>query len=220
MNKTLTRPFEIKEHSEDGVFTGYGSVFHVEDSYKEVVFPGAFQASIDKHKEKGTAPVLLWQHNSDEPIGVWDEVKEDDHGLLMTGRFALETQRGKEAHALLKMGAIRGLSIGYRVPKGGSDYDKETDTTQLKQINLWETSLVTFPATPDAVVTEVRSALESGIYPSIREFEKLMQDAGFSRNDARMILNDGYKHLLTQDADGLLAVINFSQRLQEATNGN
>lgn len=213
MNKALTRPFEIKAHGDDGSFTGYGSVFHVEDSYKEIVLPGAFAASIEKHAEKDTAPVLLWQHKSDEPIGVWDSVKEDDTGLLMTGRFA-GTQRGKEAHTLLKMGAIRGLSIGYSVPKGGAQFDEEKGITELSQINLWETSLVTFPANPDAVVTEVRAALEDGIFPGVREFtDWLMRDAGFSKEDAVHITRYGYKSLLMRDAESIIHLADTLRRL-------
>ena len=200
--KTLTRPFEVKEHGEGGTFAGYGSVFGVVDSYSEIVLPGAFADSIAEHKAKKTAPILLWQHDWHEPIGVWDEISEDDHGLLMSGRFAMDTQRGKEAHSLLKMGAIRGLSIGYSVPKGGASFDEDTGLTEISQINLWETSLVTFPANPEAVVTEVRAALDAGTYPGCREFVRwLTRDAGFSQSDSLHIARHGYKSLLTRDAD-------------------
>lgn len=206
MMKALTRPFEIKEHSEDGSFTGYGSVFDVVDAYREVVLPGAFTDSIAAHKEKGSMPVMLWQHKSDEPIGVWDSIKEDDHGLRMSGHFVMGTQRGREAHSLLRAKAIRGLSIGYNVPQGGAEFDDEKNVTNLKQIELWETSLVTFPANPESMVTEIRAVLEEGIYPEVRDVEKALQDAGFSRGDARIFINEGYRSLLTQDADGAIAL--------------
>jgi len=202
--ETLARPFEIKAIEDDGVFQGYGSVFDVIDSYKDVVLAGAFADTLAEFKEKETMPALLWQHSAGEPIGIWESIAEDDHGLKMTGRLALDVQRGREAHSLLKMGAVKGLSIGYSIPKGGSEFDKETGINNLSEIELWETSLVTFPANPDATVTEVRSALEDGIYPGHREFVRwLMRDAGFSKTDALHITRHGYKSLLKRDAEML-----------------
>jgi HK97 family phage prohead protease len=214
--KAITRPFILKAHSDDGTFTGYGSVFHVEDSYREVVLPGAFQASIEKHREKGTAPAMLWQHRPDKPIGVWDEIKEDEHGLLMKGRILTDQKvpNADGAHALIKEGAIRGLSIGYSIPKGGMDFDEEKNITELSKINLWETSLVTFPANPEAFVTEVRSALESGIFPGVRDFtDWLMRDAGFSKEDAIHITRYGYKSLLMRDAESITHLTDILRRL-------
>lgn len=206
--KHLTRPFEVKAVRDDGTFDGYGSVFNVIDSYRDIVIPGAFAKTIAKHAEQKSAPALLWQHNTHEPVGVWDSMSEDEHGLKMVGRLALGTQRGKEAYELLKMGAVRGLSIGFSVPKGGAEYNDTTDLMMLKEIDLWETSIVTFPANPSAQVTEVRSVLEQGIFPDLRSFEEfLMHDAGFSRSQARVILNEGYKALLKQDADDVKAEV-------------
>jgi len=205
--KHITRPLEIKAVADDGTFEGYGSVFNVIDSYRDIVMPGAFTDTIKEHKAKNAMPALLWQHDHRDPIGVWTDMEEDAHGLKMAGRLAMGTQKGRETHELLKMGAVRGLSIGFTVPKGGEEYNEEHAVWHLKQINLWETSVVTFPANPDAQVTEVRSALAQGIFPTIRDFEQfLMRDAGFSRSQARTIINNGYKSLATQDA-GLDAVL-------------
>ena len=103
--------FSVKDMTEAGIFTGYGSVFGVIDSYKEIVAPGAFVESLSVHKSKGTMPALLWQHRSGEPIGAFTSMEEDAIGLKVTGKIAMKTQRGSEAYELLKMGAISGLSL-------------------------------------------------------------------------------------------------------------
>lgn len=206
--KHLTRPFEVKTVRDDGTFDGYGSVFNVIDSYRDIVVPGAFAKTIARHAEQKSAPALLWQHNTHEPVGVWDSMSEDEHGLKMVGRLALGTQRGKEAYELLKMGAVRGLSIGFSVPKGGAEYNDTTDLMMLKEIDLWETSIVTFPANPAAQVTDVRAALDQGTLPTLREFEGfLLRDAGFTRSQAAAIVNEGYKSLLKREADNDVAEI-------------
>lgn len=201
--KTMQRPFSIKAMNDDGTFEGYASVFGVMDSYRDIVLPGAFANTLSDHRQRDSMPALLWQHRSDEPIGVWEEMREDDHGLLGRGRLALETQRGREAHSLLKMGALKGLSIGYAVPENGATWDEDAQVLKLHEIDLWETSLVTFPANREAQVTEVRQALEEGTYPTVREMEHwLMRDAGFSRDDAQTVINKGFKALVTRDAGG------------------
>jgi len=184
MNKKyLVRPLQIKAVNDDGTFEGYGSVFHVEDSYKDVVAPGAFIKSLAAHKAKGMMPALLWQHNSAQPLGVWEEMKEDEHGLFCKGRLLIEdVQLAKEAHAFLKAGAISGLSIGYRTIV--DEYDREAGIITLKELELWETSLVTFPANDAARVTGVKSE---------RDFEKFLRESGFSKSEATRIASNGYE---------------------------
>ena len=193
--KRLQRPLELKAVNEDGTFEGYGSVFGTIDSYREVVMPGAFAQTLAEHAEKGSMPALLWQHRSDSPIGVWTAMEEDDHGLKMSGSLALGTQQGREAHELLKMGAVKGLSIGFTLYEGGEQYNTENSVVELTAINLWETSIVTFPANADAQITEVRAALDAGTYPTEREFEKHLRDVGFSKSDALAIVSGGYQQL-------------------------
>jgi len=217
--KVITRQFELKEHNDDGTFTGYGSVFHVEDSYRDVVMPGAFSRSIDEYAENKAAPAMLWQHDPDKPIGVWDEIREDDHGLLMKGRLLINEQvpNADGAHALIKAGAIRGLSIGYSIYGGGSTFDEEREIRELTDIKLWETSLVTFPANPAAMVTDVRAALEDGIYPSVREMEKYLRDAGFSKRDAQTIIANGYRTFIEREAEDVLDIESLTYRLRGIT---
>jgi uncharacterized protein len=168
-------PFQIKAISPDGLFSGYGSVFNVIDSYKEVVVPGAFTESL-----AGKTPSLLWQHRSGEPVGVYTSVREDNVGLYVEGKLALKTTRGAEAYELLKMGAITGLSIGFVTRE--DSYDKVTGIRTLKKLDLWEVSLVTFPANDAARVSAVKG-IDS--LNTLADVEGYLRDAGgLSRREA------------------------------------
>lgn len=170
---------DLKATGDDGTVEGYGSVFGVRDSYDDVIAAGAFQASLAAHKKAGTMPAMLWQHDSGKPIGVWAEMVEDSKGLRIKGQLALDTVLGKEAHALLKMGALNGLSIGF-VSKQWA-YDRETDIRTLTEIDLWEVSLVTFPANGAARVTNVKSVDDMS---APKDAEQLLRDAGWSKSNA------------------------------------
>lgn len=129
--------FDIKamEDDEKGEFSGYGSIFGNKDLGNDIVEKGAFAQSIGR---KGARAVkMLYQHRADEPIGVFDEITEDDRGLKVKGRLAMGTQRGREVYELMKMGAIDGLSIGYRVDAKGYDYDDKGKRRYLKSVDLW-----------------------------------------------------------------------------------
>jgi len=171
--------FEIKAVNADGTVEGYGSVFGVRDNYDDVISKGAFVQSLKDHKAAGTMPAMLWQHDADKPIGVWTEMVEDEKGLRIKGQLAMETVKGKEAHALLKMGALNGLSIGFMSKEWA--YDRDTEVRTLTAIDLWEVSLVTFPANEKARVTNVKSADE---LQAPKDAEKVLRDAGFSKSDA------------------------------------
>jgi len=175
MRDHLDIPFKIKAVSEDGLFSGYGSVFGVVDSYKEVVTPGAFTESL-----QGRMPALLWQHRSGEPIGVYSTVKEDSIGLFVEGRLALKTARGAEAYELLKMGALNGLSIGFITRE--DSFDKVSGIRTLKKLDLWEVSLVTFPANDASRVANVKSIEQIN---TLSDAEAYLRDAGgLSRREA------------------------------------
>jgi HK97 family phage prohead protease len=171
--------FEVRAVSENGEIEGYGSAFHVLDSYSDVIVPGAFKGTLESHKSAGTMPAMLWQHDMREPIGVWKAMDEDDKGLAVRGQLAMDTVRGREAHSLLKMGALNGLSIGFWSKQWTYDTDKDVRT--LTQVDLVELSVVTMPANPAARVTAVRSieAIES-----VREVEMMLRDRGFSKREA------------------------------------
>jgi uncharacterized protein len=128
---------------------GYASVFGRRDQGGDVVQRGAYAASLAAMAAAGRRVKMLWQHDPGEPIGVWDEVREDAKGLWVKGRILPDVARGREAAALLGAGAIDGLSIGYRTVKAERDGKGQR---LLAELELWEVSLVTFPMLPEARV--------------------------------------------------------------------
>lgn len=171
--------FEVKMTGEDGDIEGYGSVFDVVDSYDDVIAMGAFGKTLGEHKSKGSMPAMLWQHDAGQPVGVWTEMSEDSHGLKVKGKLAMNTAKGKEAYELMKMGAITGLSIGFMSKQWA--YDRETEVRTLTEVDLWEVSLVTFPANDKSRVTSVKS-VDDILLP--KDAENVLRDAGFSKSDA------------------------------------
>jgi uncharacterized protein len=145
----------IKALAADGLFSGYASVFGDVDHQNEIVAPAAFRRTLAAWRVKGQMPAMLWMHDPAQPIGVWLTLSEDKNGLLVQGRLALRTQKGMEAYELLKMGALTGLSIGYRVIS--SRIDGKRKARVLTDLDLFEISLVTFPANEAARVSEVKS---------------------------------------------------------------
>lgn len=202
---------QIKATGDDGSIEGYGSVFGVRDQYDDIISAGAFAESLKAHKAAGTMPAMLWQHDATEPIGVWSEMVEDGKGLRIKGRLALDTTRGKEAHALLKLGALNGLSIGF-VSKQWA-YDRDTEVRTLTEIDLWEVSLVTFPANEKARITGVKAADIAGI-KSIRQAEQALRDAGFSADAAKAFIAEVKRIVLDErDAHGAAAAMAAANRL-------
>jgi HK97 family phage prohead protease len=125
--------------------SGYASLFGKSDQGGDTVERGAYAASL----AKGRSIKMLWQHDPAQPIGVWDEVREDDRGLWVKGRLLTDVAKGREAASLIGAGAIDGLSIGYRTVKARKD---DKGGRLLSELELWEVSLVTFPMLPDARV--------------------------------------------------------------------
>jgi len=189
--------------NEDGTFEGYGSVFGGDpDSYGEVVAKGAFAESLKELKAKSRIVPILWQHRASEPIGVYELIEEDDHGLKVRGRLLIEdVAQAREAYALLKAGAVTGLSIGYWVRQ--ASYDEKTGIRTLIKLDLVEVSLVTFPAKDDARVEAVKFKLERGQLPTLPEFEKALREAfPFSKSQAAAIASHGLGHLLRSESEG------------------
>ncbi len=131
------------------VISGHASLFGAVDQGGDVVQRGAYAVSLARLAKAGRGVKMLWQHDPAKPIGVWDEVREDERGLYVKGRLLLDVQAGFEAHSLLQAGAIDGLSIGYRTVRAEK---AETGQRLLHEIELWEVSLVTFPMLPQARV--------------------------------------------------------------------
>lgn len=195
---TLDVEAEIKtqgDEDEQGQFVGYGSIFGNKDLGNDIVVEGAFTKSIASKGARGVK--LLYQHKADEPIGVFDEIIEDKRGLRVKGRLALGTQRGREVYELMKMGALDGLSIGYRVDPKGYDYDEKGKRRYIKSVDLMEISAVTFPMNPRARVNAVK-----GIDRTVREWEETLRDAGgLSRSEAKVAASAVAKALSLRDAE-------------------
>jgi len=148
--ETKFRSFDGDLALKDGAeIAGYASLFGAEDQGGDRVVKGAYAASLAKLAADGRSVKMLWQHDPTRPIGVWDEVREDGRGLFVRGRLLLDVQAAREAHSLLKAGAIDGLSIGYRTVRSEK---AAAGGRLLHEIELWEVSLVTFPMLPDARV--------------------------------------------------------------------
>ncbi len=135
--------------AEGSVVSGYASLFGRRDQGGDVVQKGAYAGSLRAAAAAGRRVRMLWQHDPREPIGVWDEVHEDDRGLWVKGRILTDVAKGREAAALLTAGAIDGLSIGYRTVRAERD---GKGRRLLQELELWEVSLVTFPMLPEARV--------------------------------------------------------------------
>lgn len=202
---------QIKATGDDGTVEGYGSVFGVRDDYDDVIAAGAFDGSLKSHRAEATMPAMLWQHDSGQPIGIWTEMVEDTKGLRVKGKLALDTVRGKEAHALLKMGAINGLSIGFMSKQWA--YDRDTEVRTLTEIDLWEVSLVTFPANDKARITGVKAADIAGI-STIRQAEQKLRDAGLPADAAKALIAEVKRIALDErDAHGAAAAMKAADRL-------
>lgn len=197
MNKTKDLQFKAQAVKDDGFFAGYCNVFDVKDSYDEIVRKGAFLASINAWQSRGKMPPVLWNHDRNQPIGVWTTLKEDEHGLYGEGRLLInDVAKAKEVHALLMAGAIDGLSIGYRLNKWS--YDEQNEILELLDIDLKEISVVTMPANEESRISVVKSALEKGSLPTLSEFEKALRDLGFSKSQAVTVASHGLRKLLNQ----------------------
>ncbi|MDN5624657.1 HK97 family phage prohead protease [Acinetobacter johnsonii] len=193
----LDIPLKIKSLTDTGEFEGYGSVFGVEDSYSDVVVKGAFQKSLSSWAEKGRLPSLLWQHKMSEPIGIYTEMKEDDHGLYVKGRLLIDDDPlAKRAYAHAKAGSLGGLSIGFILKDW--EYDSSKGVYLLKEIDLWEVSLVTMPANDEARISEVKSMLEKGETPSPTVIERALREVGFTRSQAKGFMAKGYSAIDSQ----------------------
>ena len=144
--------------TEDGTFEGYASLFEVADLGKDVVAPGAFSASLARRGVGGVR--MLWQHDPAEPIGRWLAIAEDARGLRVRGELNLAVGRAREIHALMRGGAIDGLSIGFRVERARTD---RAGLRRLERLDLWEISVVTFPMMPGARIGAGKSEVLAGV---------------------------------------------------------
>lgn len=159
-----------------GFFAGYASKFHGVDAHGDTIFPGAYKSTLESRKR----PVQMrWNHYGDV-IGKWLTIKEDEHGLYVEGELTPGHSKANDVYALLKHGAISGLSIGYCPVKS---VENETGGRDLHEIDLVEISVVESPSDLSAQIANVKSAIADAT--TLKEIESLLRDAGgFSRADA------------------------------------
>jgi HK97 family phage prohead protease len=204
--KHFTSTLQIKAMDDTGMFEGYASVFGVQDSDGDVIMKGAFKNTIVKSKETGRMPKMLLQHDIRNLVGKYTDIQEDENGLFVKGRIIMETQQGRETFALLKEGILDAMSVGFNIPPGGAF--GMNHGLMIEEVDLMEISLVTFGANPEAMITSVKS---------IKDFERLLRDAGYSRKEATAIASHGYKAASDQsdsEAEALEATRNLLNKLK------
>lgn len=138
------------EMSGKGYFRGYASVFNSPDLSNDIIMPGAFKQSLLR---RGVRRIkMLYQHDANKIIGVWNKIEEDSYGLYVEGVLLLDVVRAGETYALLQAGALDGLSIGFRTMRSQSS---RLNYRMVQEIDLAEISIVTFPMHPEARVAGV-----------------------------------------------------------------
>jgi HK97 family phage prohead protease len=139
---------ELKAVNDAGEFEGFAATYETVDEGGDSISPGAFSKTL----QEGAAELpLLWQHNPAEPIGRVRLI-DSPKGLIAKGRLILSVPKAREAYDLMKSGVVRGMSIGYRAVKE----QMAGAVRRLKEIRLFEISIVTFPMNSEALVTSVK----------------------------------------------------------------
>jgi HK97 family phage prohead protease len=210
-HKAFTAPLEIKNLDEGGSFEGYASVFGVMDSDGDVIVKGAFRKSIEDYRAKGKMPKMLWQHNPSIIVGKFTDMEEDDYGLRVKGTLILEVEKGREAYALMKAGELDAMSVGFNIDEA---QDGNNRGRVISAADLWEVSLVTWGANPDAKITTVKCI------DTVRDFERFLRDSGFSRKQAVAITAGGFKAVDSNqsesDDDDIAAIQSLIKTLKGA----
>lgn len=196
--ETLTAPLEIKlaGSTDTGEFEGYGAFFGNVDAHGDAIEPGAFAATLAARKAQGRPPVPMhFNHGSalfggESAVGVWRDMSEDAKGLRVRGRISgMNTDRGRYYFERVKDGAISGLSIGFRIPQGGSTPGPKGGPQRvIKAIDLVEVSIVDDPANTLARVDAVKLA-------GIADLEELLRRGGLSKAAARRVAAGGWPAL-------------------------
>lgn len=206
---------EIKRASvtASGEFVGYASTWDGQpDSYGDIIRRGAFLPALSAHKSANTMPAMLWSHDTSTPIGKWLDFREDEHGLLATGKLTLGTQKGAEAYALLKDDAIA-LSVGFILADGGAT--RKAGYREITRVaRLLEVSLVGLPANSNAKVTQIKKP------DTVRDFQQALRGMGFSNRESKFVTTHGFRDLLApgerSQLDLLIEKIEQLQRIIEA----
>ena len=184
-----------------GVFEGLASTFGNADEMGDIILPGAFSKAVNGSAKRIK---LLFAHDTREPIGIMEEIEETDKGLRIKGRLLIEqgVPTADKVYSLLKAGALDALSIGFRIPKNGAEFNEDTGTRVLKKIDLLEISIVTFPMNPKAKIRRVKS-LGVDDFQTKSDLEAVLRDAGVSRQAAKYVAA-GWSPPAQRDVEGEL----------------
>lgn len=180
-DKFVTK-LEIKELTQAGTFSGMASVYGIIDSDNDIIQAGAFSESIARRKVK-----MLWQHDRDEPIGIFTKIEERGNILYVEGELAMGVEQADAAYILLKQGAVDGLSVGFVTKE--YDYDVDSNVRTITKAELYEVSIVTFPANEAAKITNVKSFQE--LLPKDVE-RALRKEFNLSQSEAKAFMAKGY----------------------------
>lgn len=182
----------VQSVNDEGVFSGYASLFGAVDLSRDMVVAGAFAKSLANRKASGIR--MLFQHDPAEPVGSWSVICEDKTGLYVEGKLSKSVARARELLELMRDGAIDGLSIGFRTVR--SRTEAKTGIRHIHEADLWEISIVTFPMLPQARISSVKSLDNAGEFPTTRQFERwLTRDAGLTRSEALHVIRKGFADL-------------------------
>jgi len=155
-----------------GTISGYFSTYdRIPDSYGDVIAPGAFTETLKARKESGHPFPLCWNHDLDQIIGTVDNIEDTEKGPLMTASF-FDTPLAQEKRALVLSGCVYQFSFAYEVKKAAQvELEDGTKANELRELELFEVSIVPIPANPRAEVTEIKSGRRN----SKADAEKLEQ---------------------------------------------
>jgi HK97 family phage prohead protease len=181
-------PFEIKEVDDsEGIFKGYASTYDL-DRGGDIIVKGAFDNSLATNSAQVK---ILWQHKQDQPIGKPMLMRPDDKGLYVEGKVS-DTSLGRDAKTLMRDGVITSMSIGFITKE--ADYNSD-GVRLIKELELVEFSLVTYPMNEKAVITQVKNALD------VRELEAILREAGYSKAQATKMASVSIKSLREADEE-------------------
>jgi HK97 family phage prohead protease len=159
-------------------FSGYASKFNGIDAYLDTILPGAFRESLAKNDR----PVLMKRNHYDGVIGKWTKIEEDEIGLYVEGELTPGHSKAEDTYALIKHGAISGLSIGYFPIESTERVGDGKMIRELRKIDLYEISIVDSPADIGATISDIK------LSESLAGIESCLRSRGFSQGEATAIV--------------------------------
>jgi len=189
--RQVVRDLEIREQGDGMTLRGYAAVFNSPSQplpFIETIAPGAFQASLDSRNDVK----LLWNHDTGTVLGSTRAgtmtMVEDSHGLLIEAKLP-DTQAGRDLATLIKRGDVNAFSFGFRVPAGGDEWPS-ADQRILKRVNIFEASVVAFPAYTSTIGTaSVRAMTE--LQTKIQQLAEIRGVSAEELTDALLALESG-----------------------------